>query len=79
MGTLTVIIWGLLTEEIYKEIGVIYTGLICVIGAFVISIVISMFRKEWQEQVKLVNTFNIYSGYDRLKELLLYRILKSNK
>lgn len=79
VGTLSVASWGLICEKMSERIGALNTSLIGIIGAFIISILINVFRKEWKEQVQFMNTFNTYAGYDRLKELILYRILKSNK
>lgn len=79
VGTLSVASWGLICDQMSEKIGTLNTSLIGIIGAFIISIVINVFRKEWKEQVQFMNTFNKYAGYDRLKELILYRILKSNK
>jgi len=79
VGTLSVASWGLICDQMSEKIGTLNTSLIGIIGAFIISIVINAFRKEWKEQVQFMNTFNKYAGYDRLKELILYRILKSNK
>lgn len=79
VGTLSVASWGLICDQMSEKIGTLNTSLIAIIGAFIISIVINVFKKEWKEQVQFMNTFNKYAGYDRLKELILYRILKSNK
>ena len=79
VGTLSVASWGVICDQMSEKIGTLNTSLIGIIGAFIISIVINVFRKEWKEQVQFMNTFNKYAGYDRLKELILYRILKSNK
>jgi len=79
IGTLLLTMWDLILKKISEELGVGYTILIGIFLIIVISIIIGWIKKEWREQKEFINLFNRYSGNERLKELLLYRILKSNK
>lgn len=46
VGTLIVAIWGLVAEEMYKKIGIFYTSFICIIGAFLVSIIIGVILEK---------------------------------
>lgn len=79
IGTLLIAMWELILQRISEEVGVGNTIFIGVFLVIMISIIIGWVKKEWREQKKFMNLFNRYSGNERLKELLLYKILKSNK
>lgn len=79
IGTLLIAMWELILQRIAEEVGVGNTVFICVFLVIMISIIIGWVKKEWREQKEFMNLFNRYSGNERLKELFLYRILKSNK
>lgn len=79
IGTLLLALWELILQNIAEHVGIVNTILIGVFLVIIISIIIGWIKKEWKEQKEFMNLFNRYSGNERLKELLLYRILKSNK
>ncbi len=79
IGTLLLAIWEIVVQNISKEIGIASAILICIFSAIIISIIIGWLKKEWQEQKKFMSMFNEFSGNARLNNLLLYRILKSNR
>ena len=79
IGTLFISMWELILQKISEEVGLGNTILIGVFFVITISIIIGWIKKEWREQKEFMNLFNRYSGNERLKELLLYRILKTNK
>ena len=68
--------WELILQKISEEVGIGNTILIGVFLVMIISIIVGWGKKEWKEQKEFMNLFNRYSGNERLKELLLYRILK---
>lgn len=79
IGTLLIAIWELILQKISEKTGVgnaIFIGIFLVI---IISIIIGLVKKELREQKEFMNVFNRYSGNERLKELLLYRIFKADK
>ncbi len=76
IGTLLIAMWELILQEISEEVGIGNTILIGVFLVIIISIIVGWGKKEWKEQKEFMNLFNRYSGNERLKELLLYRILK---
>jgi hypothetical protein len=76
IGTLLIAMWELILQKISEEIGIGNTILIGVFLVIIISIIVGWGKKEWKEQKEFMNLFNRYSGNERLKELLLYRILK---
>lgn len=77
IGTLLIPIWELILQKISEEIGIGITVLIGICLIFIISIIIGWIKKEYREQKKVMNLFDRYTGNERLKELILYRILKS--
>lgn len=79
IGTLLIAMWELILQKISEKVGLGNTILIGVFLVITISIIIGWIKKEWREQKEFMNLFNRYSGNERLKELLLYRILKSDK
>lgn len=76
IGTLLIAMWELILQKISEEVGIGNTILIGVFLVIIISIIVGWEKKEWKEQKEFMNLFNRYSGNERLKELLLYRILK---
>lgn len=76
IGTLLIAMWEIILQKISEEIGIGNTILIGVFLVIIISIIVGWGKKEWKEQKEFMNLFNRYSGNERLKELLLYRILK---
>lgn len=76
IGTLLIAMWELILQKISEEVGIGNTILIGVFLVIIISIIVGWGKKEWKEQKEFMNLFNRYSGNERLKELLLYRILK---
>ena len=76
IGTLLIAMWELILQKISEEVGIGNTILIGVFWVIIISIIVGWGKKEWREQKEFMNLFNRYSGNERLKELLLYRILK---
>ncbi len=79
IGTLLIAMWELILQEISEKVGIGNTILMGLFLTIIISVIIGLIKKEWREQKEFMNLFNRYSGNERLKELLLYRILKSNK
>lgn len=79
IGTLLLTVWEVLVQRMSEKIGTVSAVLICIFLAIIISIIIGWFKKEWQEQKEFMSMFNKFSGITRLNNLLLYRILKSNK
>lgn len=78
IGTLLIAMWEIILQRILEKVGISNTILIGLFLVIIISIIIGWIKKEWREQKEFMNLFNRYSGNERLKELLLYRILKSN-
>ena len=76
IGALLIAMWELILQKISEEVGIGNTILIGVFLVIIISIIVGWGKKEWKEQKEFMNLFNRYSGNERLKELLLYRILK---
>ena len=76
IGTLLIAMWELILQKISEEVGIGNTIFIGVFWVIIISIIVGWGKKEWREQKEFMNLFNRYSGNERLKELLLYRILK---
>lgn len=70
-------LWEILLQNILEIIGLANTILIGLFLVIIISIIIGWMKKEWKEQKEFMNIFNRYSGSERLRDLLLYRILKS--
>lgn len=79
IGTLLIAMWELILQKISEEVGIGNAIFISIFLVIIISIIIGWAKKEWKEQKEFMNLFNRYSGNERLKELLLYKILKSNK
>lgn len=79
IGTLLLSVWEILVQKASEKFGTMSAILICTIISIILSIVIGWIRKEWQEQKAFMSLFNRFSGYNRLSNLLLYRILKTNK
>ena len=76
IGALLIAMWELILQKISEEVGIGNTILIGVFLVIIISIIVGWGKKEWKEQKEFMNLFNRYSGNERLKELLLYRILR---
>lgn len=79
IGTLLLSVWEILVQKTSEKFGTMSAILICTMISMILSIVIGWIRKEWQEQKEFMSLFNKFSGYHRLSNLLLYRILKTNK
>lgn len=79
IGTLLIAMWELILQKISEEVGIGNAIFISIFLVISISIIIGWAKKEWKEQKEFMNLFNRYSGNERLKELLLYKISKSNK
>ena len=79
IGSLLITIWDTIVKKISEEAGTINGVIICFFLTIIFSMLIGKIKKEWQEQKEFMNIFNRYSGDERLKELIIYRILKSNK
>ena len=77
IGTLLLALWEILLQNILEIIGLAYRILIGLFLVIIISIILGWMKKEWKEQKEFMNIFNRYSGSERLRDLLLYRILKS--
>lgn len=79
IGTLLLSVWEILVQKMSEKFGTMNAIIICTMLAVILSIVIGWLRKEWQEQKDFMSIFNRFSGYNRLSNLLLYRILKTNR
>lgn len=79
IGTLLIAMWEMILQKISVKVGIVNTILISIFLVIIISIIIGLVKKEWREQKEFMNLFNRYSGNERLKELILYIILKSKK
>ena len=79
IGTLLLSAWEILVQKMSEQFGTMNAIIICAMLAVILSIVIGWIRKEWQEQKDFMSIFNRFSGYNRLSNLLLYRILKTNR
>ena len=79
IGSLLIVVWEFVAEEVVEKIGLIYAILPLILLAVILSIIIGEINKQCKEQKQFMNVFQQYSGYERLEQLLLYRILKANK
>lgn len=74
VGSLLIAVWEECVDAAVKQVGLVYAILPLILSSIFISIIVG----ETLKQLKM-NFFEDYSGYTRLEQLLLYRILKSNK
>lgn len=79
IGTLLLNVWAVLVQEMFVKFGGMKTISISILFSIILSIIIGWINKELKEQIEFWKYFNSFSGYKRLSELLLYRILKLNK
>ena len=79
IGTLSLTIWEIAIQKMVERIGfwnMLPTAIVLVIG---ISFFIGCVRKEFIEDKKFFMEFEKFSNKQRLKELIMYRMLKTNK
>ena len=76
IGTLLLIVWEVVFENMVNYFGLWNAILIAVFSAIILSIVISWIKKEWEEQLEFFREFDLLSGKDRLLKLLVDRMMK---
>ena len=79
VGSLLISVWEEGVDAIVEQVGLIYAILPLILSSVIISVIVTEILKQLKEQKEYMNSFKDYSGYTRLEQLLLYRILKSNK
>jgi len=76
IGALALVIWERIIEFLSNEFGVFNTATFAIFVGCMISMVIGYFKREIKEQNKFMGRFCKWSGYERLNDLLIYKILK---
>ena len=79
IGTLSIVIWEAIIQELVNYVGLIYTIIIAMILVIIISILTGWWNKEWKENKEFFKTFDAFSGKERLQKLLIFRMLKQEK
>lgn len=76
IGTLLIAIWEILLQHMTENIGMCPAFLIVFFLVILISIANGWIKKECKENLEFFHEFDALSGYDRLQELLVYRMMK---
>lgn len=76
IGALSIVIWEAIIQELVNAVGLIYTIIIAMFLVIVISILTGWWNKEWKEHKEFFKSFDVFSGKERLMQLLVYRMLK---
>lgn len=76
IGALLIVVWEILLQYMTEEFGMWSAFLIASFFAIIVSIAIGIAKKEWKEHTEYMNLFDNYMGYERLQQLLVYRMVK---
>lgn len=79
IGTLSLTIWEIELPKLCNKIGNINLICVGVLLSVVISIIVGIIKREFNEDKKIFFSFEKYANNERLEELLLYQILKLKK
>lgn len=76
IGALSIVVWESIIQELVSAVGLIYTIIIAMILVIIISILTGWWNKEWKENKEFFKIFDAFSGNEKLKQLLLYVVVK---